>query len=61
MADNDRNGSSRNRAEAERYRVAAEEALAQLDWCVSYLHSIRKRRIAAALARNRSEILRRLR
>ena len=47
--------------EAERYRAAAEETLAQLDWCVNYLHSIRKRQIAAAVARNRNEIRRRMR
>ena len=47
-------------AEAERYRAAAEAALDQLDWCVSYLHRIRKAPLAAALARNRSQIRRQL-
>jgi hypothetical protein len=47
-------------ADAERYRVAAEAALDQLDWCISYLHRIRKSPIAVALERNRSEIRRRL-
>jgi hypothetical protein len=49
------------RRESERYRVAAEEALHQLDWCIAYLHQIRKPVIAAALARNRAEIGRRMR
>jgi hypothetical protein len=40
----------------ERYRTAAEDALQQLDWCIGYLHGIGKRRIAGALARNRSAI-----
>ena len=47
-------------AEAERYRVAAEATLDQLDWCIAYLHRIRKSPIADALARNRSEIRRQL-
>ena len=44
------------RAEAERYRQAAEDALQQLDWCIGYLHGIRKVGISKALARNRSFI-----
>ena len=47
-------------ADAERYRVAAEAALDQLDWCISYLHRIRKSPIAEAVARNQSDIRRRL-
>jgi hypothetical protein len=47
--------------DAERYREAAEAALDQLDWCIGYLHRIRKSPLADALARNRSEIRRRLR
>ena len=39
-------------AEAARYRRAADETLAQLDWCVSYLHRIRKPGIAGALDKN---------
>ena len=50
MADDDA------RAEAERYRQAAEDALQQLDWCIGYLHGIRKVGISKALARNRSFI-----
>jgi hypothetical protein len=42
--------------ELERYRRAAEDALQQLDWCIGYLHGIRKVEISRALARNRSYI-----
>ena len=35
-----------------RYRLAAEEALGQLDLCIRYLHGIRKYRIATQLAKN---------
>ena len=40
----------------ERYRQAAEDALQQLDWCIGYLHGIRKTDISRALAKNRSNI-----
>ena len=53
-------GSRARQGEAERYRTAAEATLDQLDWCIAYLHRINKSPIAAALARNRSEIRRRL-
>lgn len=43
-----------------RYREAAEEALEQLDWCIGYLHGIRKRNISRRLARNRAYIRRHL-
>jgi hypothetical protein len=46
----------RSRDEAERYRRAAEDALQQLDWCIGYLHGIRKVDISRALAKNRSFI-----
>ncbi len=46
--------------EGERYRRAAEDAMQQLDWCIGYLHGIRKQRISAQLARNRSYIKRNL-
>jgi hypothetical protein len=46
--------------EADRYRQAAEDALQQLDWCIGYFHGIRKGRISAQLARNRSTIRRNL-
>jgi hypothetical protein len=42
--------------ELERYRRAAEDALQQLDWCIGYLHGIRKVQISRALAKNRSQI-----
>jgi hypothetical protein len=46
--------------EVERYRQAAEDALQQLDWCIGYLHGIRKLDVSRALARNRSYIRRQL-
>jgi len=42
--------------DVERYRRAAEDALQQLDWCIGYLHGIRKVGISRALAANRSYI-----
>lgn len=42
----------------ERYRQAAEDALQQLDWCIGYLHGIKKGRISKVLARNRTAIKR---
>ena len=44
----------------ERYRLAAEDALQQLDWCIGYLHGIRKAKISRQLARNRTFIKRNL-
>ena len=44
----------------ERYRQAAEDALQQLDWCIGYLHGIRKPRISKQLAQNRRYIKRQL-
>jgi hypothetical protein len=46
--------------ELERYRQAAEDALQQLDWCIGYLHGIRKIGISRALAKNRAFIRTRL-
>ena len=46
---------------SERYRRAAEETLDQLDWCINYLHRIRKPRIAQAIEKNRSTIRRQMR
>ena len=53
MAEDD---NDRYREEAERYRQAAEDALQQLDWCIGYLHGIRKLGISRSLAQNRSHI-----
>jgi hypothetical protein len=39
--------------QAEQYRQAAEDALQQLDWCIGYLHGIRKGKISRQLAKNR--------
>ena len=47
-------------SETERYRRAADDALQQLDWCIGYLHGIRKVDISRALAKNRSFIRSRL-
>ena len=46
--------------EARRYRQAAEDALQQLDWCIGYLHGMRKTQISQALSKNRSHIRRQL-
>ena len=46
--------------EANRYRMAAEDALQQLDWAIGYLHGIRKGEVAAVLAKNRAGIRRNL-
>ena len=40
----------------ERYRRAAEDALQQLDWCIGYLHGIRKNSEAKMLSSNRQMI-----
>jgi hypothetical protein len=52
-------GESRDE-ELERYRRAADDALQQLDWCIGYLHGIRKVQLSRALAKNRSFIRARL-
>jgi hypothetical protein len=62
--DPDRDSADRSRSaqeESERYRAAAEATLDQLDWCIAYLRSIRRRRIAAVLSQNRSVIREQLR
>ncbi|HEX3262470.1 MAG TPA: hypothetical protein VHR37_02315 [Solirubrobacterales bacterium] len=46
--------------ETERYRQAAEDALQQLDWCIGYLHGIRKSQLSAQLAKNRMQIKQKL-
>jgi DNA-binding transcriptional regulator LsrR (DeoR family) len=37
------------------------EALGQLDWCIRYLDEIKRRQLAARLAKNRDHISRSLR
>ena len=54
-----RNGDGGDK-ELERYRQAAEDALQQLDWCIGYLHGIRKLDVSRALAKNRSYIRKQL-
>jgi hypothetical protein len=56
----DRGDKDGREEELERYRQAAEDALQQLDWCIGYLHGIRKLDVSRALARNRSYIRSRL-
>jgi len=56
MASNNDNGNNDRSDELERYRSAAEDALQQLDWCIGYLHGIRKTDISRALAKNRAQI-----
>ena len=46
---------------AARCRKAADLAMEQLDWIISYLHRIRKHEIARALQRNRTSIAKRYR
>ena len=43
-------------SDTQRYRQAAEDALQQLDWCIGYIHGIRKTGISRSLSRNRSYI-----
>ena len=45
----------------ERYREAAMRALDQLEWCIDYRYRVRKPEIARAIARNRRQIVERLR
>lgn len=47
--------------EEERYLEAANLALDQLDWCVDYLQRVRKADIARVIARNRRQIMERIR
>jgi len=56
MARDNGNRDNEKDKEVDRYRRAAEDALQQLDWCIGYLHGIRKVDISRALAKNRSHI-----
>jgi hypothetical protein len=51
MVDNDK---------ASQYKRAAEAALDQLDWCITYLRGVRKNDVARAVSRNRDHIRRRV-
>lgn len=42
-----------------RYREAAIQAVEQLQWCVTYLNSLRRHQLARALERNRAQIIER--
>jgi hypothetical protein len=60
LLDQRQRGGHTENGQSERYRVAAENALQQLDWTIGYLHGINKRRISRALAKNRYYIRRSL-
>lgn len=49
-----------SQTETDRYRRAAEDALQQIDWCIGYLHGIRKTNLSQQLAKNRNFIKRNL-
>jgi hypothetical protein len=51
---------SANEDEIERYRRAVDDLSQQLDWCIGYLHGIRKPHVSRVLAQNRSFIGREL-
>jgi hypothetical protein len=54
-------GDARSRTEEiEQYRRAAEETLNQLDWCVDYLHGVRKNGIAQVIQKNVAHIRRQM-
>jgi hypothetical protein len=57
----DKDDDARRRGEEiARYRLAAEETLEQLEWCVNYLHRTRKPRIAEVIDNNRRHIRRQM-
>jgi hypothetical protein len=58
MAENTDDDARRREEEIARYRLAAEETLEQLEWCVQYLHRIHKSRIAEVIDKNRRSIRR---
>ena len=59
--DNHEDERRRRDQEIARYRLAAEQTLEQLEWCVNYLHRIRKSRIAEVVDKNRRRIRRQMR
>ena len=52
---------ARLRGELDRYRMAAEETLLQLDWCIGHFTDVGQHGIAASLRANSTSIGRRLR
>jgi hypothetical protein len=60
MAEDTDDDARQREEEVARYRRAAEETLEQLEWCVNYLHRIRKGRIADAIDKNRRHIRRQM-
>jgi len=61
MAEKRDDDARRGDDEIARYRLAAEETLEQLEWCVQYLHRIHKSRIADVIDKNRRSIRREMR
>ena len=59
-ADEDRREAPIEAVSASRYRRAADDTLEQLEWCINYLHRIRKPKIADALDANRRAIKQRM-
>jgi len=60
MAQHEDDEARRREDEIARYRLAAEETLEQLQWCVNYLHRARKPRIAEVIDKNRLQIRRQM-
>jgi hypothetical protein len=58
--DTDDEQARRREEEIGRYRLAAEETLEQLEWCVRYLERIKKPRVAAVIDQNRRHIRRQM-
>ena len=50
--------SEARRQKTARYRLAAEETLEQLDWCINYFYRTNKPHIAQSLEKNRAVIRR---
>jgi hypothetical protein len=61
VEERDDDDARRRDEEISRYRLAAEETLEQLEWCVNYLHRIRKSSIADVIDKNRRQIRRQMR
>jgi hypothetical protein len=56
VIDRSREDSVADNGEHERYKRALDDVFQQLDWCIGYLHGIRKTEIASVLSKNRSYI-----
>jgi hypothetical protein len=60
MAEDEGNDARWRDKEIARYRLAAEETLEQLEWCVHYLHRTNKSQIAEVIDKNRRHIRRQM-